>query len=241
MKTETVRSLEQLVEEQIKKWQSQRSEKKTKPESYPLRTCITISRDPGSGGTKIAQRLAQELGMDVVGRDVIQQVAERSDLSEKLIATLDEKDVRLLDSFLESFFLTRHIWPNEYLKYLTRVIAAIGKQGNMIIIGRGGQFILPPGETFRVRFVAPREIRIRNVMRDSGSDFENAENYVIKTEEDRNAFHRKHFGADWTDSSHYDLIVNTGSLGLEGSVTVVKAAFAEWLKHLSAPPADSKG
>ena len=122
-------------------------------------------------------------------------------------------------------------WPDEYLRYLTKVIGTIGKQGNAIIIGRGGQFILPPEETFRVRLIAPREIRIRNVMRDSATDFENAKRYVYKTEADRNAFHHKHFRADWMDPGYYDLIVNTGPLGIEGAVAVVRAAFAEWKKY----------
>jgi len=228
MQITTSRSLDQLVVEQIAKWQSQRIEqKKTSPIHRPG-PCITISRDPGSGGTALARRLAKDLGMDFIGSKIIQQVAERADMSEKIIASLDEKEVRLRDLWLDSLFRTRHIWPDEYLRYLTKVISTIGKQGNTIIIGRGGQFILPPEETFRVRLVAPREIRIRNVMRGSNTDFETSERYVYKTEADRNAFHCKHFSADWTNPIHYDLIVNTGYMGVEGAVAAVEAAFAVW-------------
>ncbi|TRZ76086.1 MAG: cytidylate kinase-like family protein [Deltaproteobacteria bacterium] len=231
MKRETSRSLDHLVGDQIAKWDRQRIEQKKKAEQYRPRPCITISRDPGSGGTEVARRLARDLDMDLVGSKIIQQVAERADISEKVIASLDEKEVRLRDSWLDSLFRTCHIWPDEYVRYLTKVVGTIGRQGNAIIIGRGGQFILPPEETFRVRLIAPREVRIRKVMEDSASDLENAERYVYKTEADRNAFLRKHFHADWTDSGYYDLIVNTGSLGIEGAVAVVKAAFAEWKKH----------
>ena len=231
MKRETSRWLDHLVGEQIAKWGRLRIEQKKKAEGYPPRPCITISRDPGSGGTKVARRLAQDLGMDIMGSKIIQQIAERADISEKVIASLDEKEFRRRDFWIDSMFLTRHIWPDEYLRYLTKVIGTIGKQGNAIIIGRGGQFILPPEETFRVRLIAPQEIRIRNVMRDSATDFENAKRYVYKTEADRNAFHHKHFRADWMDPGYYDLIVNTGPLGIEGAVAVVRAAFAEWKKY----------
>ncbi|MDO9229736.1 MAG: cytidylate kinase-like family protein [Syntrophales bacterium] len=238
MKRETSHSLDHLVGEQIAKWDRQRIEQKKKAERYSPRPCITISRDPGSGGTEVARRLARDLGMDLVGSKIIQQVAERADISEKVIASLDEKEVRLRDSWLDSLFRANYMWPDEYVRCLTKVVGTIGKQGHAIIIGRGGQFILPPAETFRVRLIAPREVRIRNVMRDSGSDFENAQRYVYQTEADRNAFLRKHFHADWSDSIHSDLIVNTGSLGIEGAVTVVKAAFAEWKKHPQAQSAD---
>ena len=220
------RSLVDIVEEQMIKWQRLRVEQKQQRVSP--RPCITISRDPGSGGTEIARRLAKDLGMDLIGSRIIQQIAERADISEKVIASLDEKEVRRRDFWIDSMFRTRHIWPDEYLRYLTRVIGTIGKQGNTIIIGRGGQFVLPPEETFRIRLIAPREIRIRNVMRDSNTDFETSERYVYKTEADRNAFHCKHFGADWTNPVYYDLTVNTGYMGIGGAAAAIEAAFAVW-------------
>lgn len=241
MKRETSRTLDHLVGEQIAKWERSRIEQKKKAERHRPRPCITISRDPGSGGTKVARRLAQDLGMDIVGSKIIQQIAERADISEKVIASLDEKEVRRRDFWVDSMFMTRHIWPDQYLRYLTKVIGTIGKQGNTIIIGRGGHFILPPEETFRVRLIAPREVRIRNVMRDSATDFENAERYVYAAEADRNAFHHRHFRADWMDSGYYDLIVNTGSMGIDGAVAVVKVAFAEWKKHTKAESENDEG
>lgn len=224
-KTRT-RSLNVLVEEQMVKWQHQKIRLKEKQIAHL--PCMTISRDPGSGGTEIARRLAKDLKMDLIGAKIIQQIAEQADISEKVIASLDEKEVRRRDFWIDSMFQTRHIWPDEYLRYLTKVIGTIGKQGNTIIIGRGGQFILPPEETFRIRLTAPREIRIRNVMRDSDTDQKTAENYVNKTEADRNAFHHKHFRADWTNPQYYDLTVNTGYMGIEGAIAAIKAAFAVW-------------
>ncbi len=224
MRVTPTRTLDRLVDEQITKWRHQRVEQKKKEAPRPG-FCITISREPGSGGSEIARRLAKDLKMDLMGAQIIQQVAERADISEKVIASLDEKDVRLRDLWIDSLLQSRHIWPDEYLRYLTKVIGTIGKQGNTVIVGRGGQFILPPQETFRVRLIAPREIRIRNVMRDSNTSFEESERYVYKTEADRNAFHRKHFNVDWSNPAYYDLIVNTGYMGVEGAVAAIKAAF----------------
>ena len=228
MRIPTHRSLEQLVEEQLAKWQRLRTERQKEIVRPHPKPCISISREPGCGGTALARRLAKDLGMDLIGSKIIQQVAERADISEKVIASLDEKQVRLRDLWLESLFRTRHILPNEYLRYLAKVVGTIGKQGNTVIIGRGGQFLLPPEETFRIRLVGPRELRIRNVMCHSNTDYEASERYVSKTEADRNAFHCRHFGADWTNPVYYDLTVNTGTLGIEGAVAVVEAAFALW-------------
>jgi len=228
MQTSKSRSLDQLIGEQIAKWQQQKVEEKKKTVPHRPNPCIAISREPGSGGTHIARILAKDLGMDLIGVQIIQRIAERADISEKVIDSLDEKEVRLRDSWLASLFRTRHIWPDEYLQHLTKVVGTIGQHGNVIVMGRGGQFILTPENTFRVRFVAPREIRIRNVMRDSNTDFETSERYVYKTEADRNAFHCKYFAADWKDPLHYDLVLNTGPLGAEAAAASVKAVFAIW-------------
>lgn len=228
-------SLDSLVDAQLAKWSRQRIEQ-NKKEARATRFCITISREPGSGGSEVARRLAADLGMDLIGAQIIHRVAEQAGVTDKVIASLDEKEVNLRDSWIDSMFRTRHLWPDEYLLQLTRVVGTIGKQGNTVIVGRGAQFILPPQETFRVRLIAPREIRIRNVMRDSKSDFEESERYVYKTEADRNAFHRKYFNCDWAKPDYYDLIANTGYMGIEGAVAGIEAAFTVW-KGLPHPAA----
>jgi cytidylate kinase len=226
MRVKISRSLDFLVDEQLAKWRQKRVEQKK--EAVTPDFCITISREPGSGGSEIARRLAADLGMDLIGAQIIHKVAEQAGVSDKVVASLDEKEVTRRDSWIDSMFRTRHIWPDEYLLHLTKVVGTIGKQGNTVIVGRGAQFILPPQETFRVRLIAPREIRIRNVMRDSNTGFEDSERYVYKTEADRNAFHRKYFNVEWANADHYDLVINTGYMGIDGAVAGIEAAFSVW-------------
>lgn len=225
MKAQT-RSIEALVDEQLKKWQLQTTERKIeKKKPGPV---ITISREPGSGGSEIARRLAKDLNMDLIGAQIIQKIAESADISTRIIQSLDEREVTRRDIWLESLFEKRHLWHDEYLFHLTKVIGTMGRQGNFIIVGRGAQYILPPEETFRLRFIAPMEFKIANVMRDFGSSHDDAKKYIIKTESDRLAYLRKHFNADWTDPSHYDMVINTGKLGIDVTVETIKAAFSQW-------------
>ncbi|MGO9138251.1 MAG: AAA family ATPase [Syntrophales bacterium] len=233
MKTQT-RSVNQLVDEQLTKWQAAgvgRKAVRAKPEPV-----ITVSREPGSGGSMIARRLAEKLKMDLVGAQIIQKIAESAKMSTKVIESLDEKEVSRRDDWLSSLFETRHLWVDDYLHHLTKVIGTFGRQGNMIIVGRGAQYILPPDDTFRLRFVAPMETKIQNVMRDAGCTTEDAKKYVIKTDSDRRAYLRKYFHSDVTDPSHYDMVLNTGKLGIEGSVEAVAVAFTLWKQKLGSKP-----
>lgn len=233
MKIQT-RSLNSMVEEQLTKWKSETMERKAvKAKPAPV---ITISREPGSGGSEIARRLAQELKMDLVGAQIIQKIAESADISAKLIESLDEKQITRRDDWLSSLIETRHLWVDDYLRYLTKVIGTFGKQGNFVIVGRGAQYILPPEDTFRLRFIAAMEVKIQNVMRDFGSSKEDAEKYIIKTDSARRAYLRKYFNADVANPSDYDMVINTGKLGIDGSVEAVKAAFAAWKRKYNATP-----
>ncbi|MDD5713085.1 MAG: cytidylate kinase-like family protein [Smithellaceae bacterium] len=229
MKT-TQRSLEQLVEGQLKQWQLQRQENKKKQEKPgPI---ITFSREPGAGGSEIARRLCDQLGMDIIGGGIIQQVAESAEMSEKVIASLDEKEITKRDDWLTSLFETRHLWPDRYLFHLTKVIGTIAHHGNTIIVGRGANYILPQNETFKVRIIAPLDYRIQHMIIEHDLSPDEAKKYVLTTEADRSAFARKYFRADWADPCNYDIIINTFLVSVDGAVAAIKAAFAGRKTHM---------
>jgi cytidylate kinase len=224
-------TMDRMVEQQLKKWRTLMEDgldvfdyglQSDKIKGGPV---ITISREPGSGGSEIARKLAKDLSMDLMGGQIIQHVAESARMSRKVIESLDEKEVSLRDTLLNTLFRDRHLWPDEYLQHLTKVIATVGRYGNAIIVGRGANFILPQAGTFRVRIMAPLEYRIKHVMDDRNCDRVQAEQYVVKKENDHRSFIRKYFNSDVMDPKHYDIIINTGSVTIEGGAEAIRAAF----------------
>jgi cytidylate kinase len=232
--------MDKMVNDQVEKWRAMLRQgarhglELSKLTGGPV---ITISREPGSGGSEIARRLSKALNMDLIGAQLIQHVADSAKMSRKVIESFDEKDVKFRDSLLASLFGESRPWPSEFLKHLTEVIGTIGAFGNAIIVGRGANFILPKDRTFRVRIVAPLEYRVNFFMEDRGYSKSQAEQYVIKTENDRKAFMRKHFNADVADPSHYDIIINTASMSLDGAVEAIISAFK---KRKDLMPAEKK-
>lgn len=217
------RSVEHLVEEQLQKWNLRGKERAKK--GIKVNPVITISREPGCGASAIAQSLAHQLDMDLMGGQIIQKVAESAEMSEKIIKSLDEKEMTKRDDWLTSLFETRHLWPDRYLHHLTKVIGTIGRCGNAVILGRGANFILPQEHTFRVRFIAPMEVKMKHVQKTTP---EEAERYILNKEADRRAFIRQYFHTDLTDPSHYDMIINMEKLSVEDAVQTIKTAFLAW-------------
>jgi cytidylate kinase len=216
-----MKSIPQIIEDQVHRWQIQQKEKPAEKAVAPV---VTISREPGSGGRIVAQKLAETLGIEVFHQEVLHEMAKRAEVSEQLLATLDEKGLSILEDWIASLVNDRHLWPDQYLQHLMYVIGTIGKHGRAVVVGRGANFILPPEQRFRVRITAPQRRRIENVARDFNLSPDEAKRRVIKTESNRKAFVRKYFNADIADPTNYDLLINTQTLSVDNAVEVIGAA-----------------
>ncbi len=216
-----MKTVTQIVEEQIHRWQIVRTEHR---EEKPGISIATLSGEPGAGGRIVASRLADKLGITIFDKEVINEMAKSADVSEKLVETLDERGLSTLEDWISSLVHERHLWPDRYMQHLMKVIGTIGKHGRAVIVGRGANFILPPEKRFSVRIVAPQAWRIKNVAKEFDISADDAKKRIIRTESDRRAFIRKYFNTDITDPTNYDLVINTAALDVDDAVKVISCA-----------------
>ena len=216
-----MKSIPRIIEEQVQRWQIMQKEGKEEKEGVSI---VTVSREPGSGGRIVAGKLADKLGIDIFHQEVINEIAKSADVSEKLLETLDERGLSILEDWISSLVYDRHLWPDEYMQHLMKVIGTIGKHGRAVIVGRGANFVLPPEKRFSVRIVAPQSGRIQNVSKEFDIPIEEAKRRVMRTESDRRAFIRKYFNADIADPTNYDLVINTATLKVADAVNVISSA-----------------
>ena len=219
VKSQSAQSVEQLVEEQFRKWQIRSKEESKKKPPPPV---ITVSREPGSEGHLVAMQLSKQLELDLFDSNIIHEVAKSANMSERVVMTLDEKGRSLLDELVQTLEGERHLWDHEYLNHLTRIIGTIGRHGRAVILGRGANFVLPSDKTLKVRIIAPQEMRIKNIARELGVSEKEAERRVINVESDRKAFVRKYFHVDCSDPIHYDLVLSTANLSIDAAVEIIK-------------------
>jgi cytidylate kinase len=215
------RSTGQIIEEQFQKWRIAKMEKKAPAAPRPV---ITISREPGSGGRVLAQRLADKHRMDLFHQELLHEIAASAKVSREFLHTLDEKGLTVLEDWIASLVHQRHLWPDQYQQHLMKVVGTIGKHGNAVVVGRGANFILPPEGRLRVRVISPLEVRIDNLVREYSVASVDAKRRIVRTENERRAFIRKYFNADISNPIHYDLVVNTGTLPLDRAVETVTCA-----------------
>lgn len=220
------RQIDTIVEEQVRRWQLQRDAAQQPAESpeepWPL---ITVSREFGALGAHIAKRVASRLGWDYWDRELVNAVAERTGAREALIASLDEHVRSRIDEFIAHIFTGVSGTESEYVRQVGRVLHTVQRHGAAVVVGRGSQFVVKPEQALRVRIVCPHDERVAGHAKRQNLDEARAQQTVDRVENERRAFLRKHYGKDVTEPTHYDIVVNTGGLSVEGTGEVIIAAY----------------
>jgi cytidylate kinase len=214
----TSKTVEKIVSDQVRKWEMAREEEKARQNALPI---ITICREPGSGGSLVAEGIAARLGLDLFDSEIVDQMVLSAQTSTRLIQTLDERALSVMQDWISTLIFEKHLWPDQYLRHLMKVINTIGEHGHAVIVGRGAHFILPPSDRLRIRIVAPFETRVFKVARNWDIPVSDARDWVRRTQANRRAFIRVYFHADIGDPLNYDLVFNTGLLSVREIVNAV--------------------
>jgi cytidylate kinase len=113
---------------------------------------------------------------------------------------------------------------------MMRVVWAIARQGQAVLVGRGAHWLLDPRYGVRVRAIAPAAQRVARVVRTEGLSEPEATQRVEHDNADRARFMRQVYKKDIDDPLGYDLVVNLGTLDVDRAAEVVAAALAAKLK-----------
>jgi len=203
---------------------------------------ITISRQYGSGGDEIASRVCELLGYRYFDKRMMAQVASEMGLSSKEVVDSQEERHEIL-SFFDRLFghkvmearvstndaggaRTVELGELDSKRYVTMVhdlIQTAAQQGNVVIMGRGGQVILKdqPG-VLHVRIDASFEERVRRVSEQQR--FTNptaARDFVAGRDRAGADYIRTYYGADWDDPTLYHLTLNTGLWDTESAAQIM--------------------
>src|SRR6185436_465934 len=219
-------SIDHFVDQQILLWQEGRRIRERKGvEGNVQRTTICISRQYGARGAAMGRMVADRLGFRFYSDELIHDIAEAAHVRQQVVESLDE---RVQDGIAEwvAGLIKRGVFaPSDYLRNLSKVVLTLGRHGKGVIIGRGAHFLLDGATTLRVRVIAPLDVRVARVAARDGLSEAEARAKVTRIDDERVAFNRQHYNADIRDPDHYDLLVNAGTLGVEGAAAQTVAAF----------------
>ena len=168
---------------------------------------ITISREFGSGGSVIAQKVSKALDYHLVDKEFIGEVLSQYGLVEF------DKEYDSLPSFWEKFDAQKEARRDMMVKMLNRVVRAVAHHGNVVILGRSGFVILDKYiDVLHVRVKAPFYFRVRQVMRQQNITAYQAEDMVEQGDRVRTAFIKSFYGVEKDLTRSFDLLINTAKI-----------------------------
>lgn len=187
---------------------------------------ITIGRQFGCGGKRIAEALGSKLGIPVYDHELIIKAAQESGFSAEFFERSDEK---------KRFFSLTSIFAGSYnsdtenymsdkglFKIQCETIQSIAEQGSAIIVGRCSDYVLRDRKnTLNVFLTSPLEDRVKRISETEGVTLEKAEEIVEKQDKNREEYYNYYTFGNWGVASNYDLCIDSSIAGIEGTADII--------------------
>ena len=197
-----------------------------------LNPVITISREVGCNGVKLAELLAASLNQrnppvpwKVISKEVFFESALKLNMDpEQVRKTLSQREKFTFEEIIKAFNDKRFKSEQTIAKTIREVIHHFAVDGYCIIVGRAGNIIAKDFKTaIHIRLIAPLEYRIKTIMDNNQLSREKAIKFIGEVEEERIAFRESIFG-DKVHEEMFDLILNRNSFSNEAMIEMIDFA-----------------
>lgn len=194
---------------------------------------ITFSRQFGSGGSAVAEQVAQALGWSLLDNALVDAVAEQLGVTAAAVVAREERVPSLAERLASALTLgtpeyvpavgaTLPSFEELLLDVTRRVMQQATAEGPVVVVGRGAQAVLAERrDALHVFCYAPRGALVDRVMAREGLSRADAEHRIDETNRHREQYVRRNWNRSWNAHEHYHVCVNTGWLGIDGAAEVV--------------------
>jgi cytidylate kinase len=195
---------------------------------------ITISREEGSNGDAIATLLCDHLGYCRVDKSMLTQIALEAGVDVEAVLEKERSVAhkpRLISDQMTSLYGRKpsafgksgSIDDQTYARIVRETMERFAREGNAVIIGRGGQIVLRDWPTaLHVHLYAPLPVRIERVKeRRQISELEAKRRIAGSDERKRWYVRQAHGNANWKDLKHYHVAINTASISPETAASMI--------------------
>ena len=188
---------------------------------------ITISRQYGSGGREVANKLAQELNIPIYDKLLITQTSQDSSIPEDLIVNAESNSIspfsQIFDTAVNSVFIPSD--DNIFTKQVT-TMKSLADKGACVIVGRGANSILKETHNLlNVYIYADETKRIDRIANEYGVDAMKASQLIELTDKNRTAYIKTYINESFGDAKNYNICIDSGTLGIDETVALIKAVY----------------
>jgi len=199
---------------------------------------ITISREFGSGGREVGKRLADALGFAYFDDEIVQAIAERSELDADYVDSVIEKGVfsEIPITFGHTFAYIPYYQHTGFsiIENQNKILKELAAKGDCVIVGRNADVILKEHNPLKIFVHADMNSKIKRCVERADKDEQLTERQMRKKirqiDRSRANAHAYYSEIRWGDKNGYDLCLNTTGMVIK-TVVPSLAHFAEsWFK-----------
>lgn len=186
---------------------------------------ISISREYGTGGHLVAQKIADDLGLPLFNRNMLEEIAKEKGLGEEHHKQWEEHDEKPKNPFLSRTVKGHSNSMEENLaqmqfEYL-RNKADSGE--SFVVLGRCSETVLAGRDGLVSIFITGhKEEKVAHVEETYQLSEEEAISKMTRHDKSRQAYHNRHSDFKWGDSRNYDMCLNSSLTGVDGAVELIE-------------------
>ena len=191
---------------------------------------IAIGRQFGSNGREIGHRLAAKLNIPFYDKEILNETAKNSGLSENILKSLDEKPTK---SFLYSLVMDPYSFGYTSTGYQTNLnqqafqatydtIKKIGNEGPCVFVGRCADYALRHDPRLVKIFIySPLEKRIETVSERFNLSEDKARAQINKEDKARASYYNYYTSKKWGAMESYDICINSSLMSIDKTVDLI--------------------
>lgn len=183
---------------------------------------ITISRQYGSGGRELGEKLAQRLGVPFYDKELLNLIARKENIEVSLLEAYDEVEPDL------NSYTMHDVVPQYQMDMARKVFDAysrnirnLAQEGPCVIVGRCADAILL--DSVRLFVYADLDSRIRRIREKEGLSPEKARRHIEQVDKRRQSYRKFYCQMEWARMENYDICLNTGRIGVDGALETMAA------------------
>ena len=182
---------------------------------YPV---ITISREFGSGGHSIGEKVAKKLNIPFLDQEIVNQVAEESGYAREMVEEQGEHASAANKWFDVSAASAMYFQSpqDEIFIIQKKVILEAAAKGPCVIVGRCADYLLRKADMkcLNVMIHADMEHRKKRVLERYGEIRDvGIEKRILKKDKQRKTYYRYYTDQEWGSYRNYDISLDSGRLG----------------------------
>ncbi len=177
---------------------------------------VTIGREYGSGGRYVGNLLSDLLEVPLYDKEMIYLTSKESGLSPKYIEKNEQKKGNIGGNFYSN--------DDEIFIAESKIIKKLASD-SCVIVGRCADYILRNEKNvFKVFLYSDEKNKIKRAVKYYGLDEKNALKEIQKVNREREKHYKYYTNTNWQDFSHYDLVLNVDTFGVEKTAEIIKDA-----------------